>query len=187
MDLEIAPRPTSRGDKEAEQSIPDEVNHTGNTGQVTEPIPYTLFTKRERYCIIALVGVAGSFSTLSGFIYYPAISMIARDLGSTVTLINLTVTSYLIISGIAPALMGDASDNIGRRPIYFIILGVFILANVGIALQDSFVALLLLRMLQSAGISGMSPNSSLHRSYANTIWRDVCHRTWSDRRHCGSR
>ncbi|PVH74176.1 chloramphenicol resistance protein, partial [Cadophora sp. DSE1049] len=42
----------------------------------------------------------------------------------------------------------------GRRPVYLVPLSLYFCANVGIALQNSFVSLLLLRMLQSAGISG---------------------------------
>lgn len=109
--------------------------------------------KRKRY-IVFLIALAGWFSTLSSFIYYPVISILARDLHTTVARINLTVTSYLAISGIAPAFVGDAADMLGRRPLYVLTLSIYVIANIGIALQDSFVALLLLRMLQSAGISG---------------------------------
>ncbi|KAH8904734.1 major facilitator superfamily transporter [Coniochaeta sp. PMI_546] len=123
-------------------------------GAPAAPPPYTLFTKTERRIMVVLIALAGWFSTLSSFIYYPAISRIADDLDTSVTLINLTVTSYMIVSGVAPAIVGDASDMFGRRPLYLTALTLYVLANVGIALQDSFAALLVLRMLQSAAISG---------------------------------
>ncbi|KAK8102611.1 MFS general substrate transporter [Apiospora sp. TS-2023a] len=126
--------------------------------------PYTEFSKAERWVIVALIALAAWFSTLSSFIYYPAISSIAEDLGSTVSLINLTVTSYLVISAVAPAIVGDAADTLGRRPLYAVTLGIYAAANIGIASQRSFVALLLLRMLQSAGISGMTRCSDLEHS-----------------------
>jgi MFS family permease len=126
----------------------------GSVDAFTPPLPYTLFTKGERRTIVVLIALAGWFSTLSSFIYYPAISMMATDLQTSTTLINLTVTSYMVVSGIAPSLAGDASDTFGRRPLYVFTLTLYVVANVGIALQHSFVALLLLRMLQSAGISG---------------------------------
>jgi MFS family permease len=121
---------------------------------VATAIPYTLFSKNERRAIVVLIALAGWFSTLSSFIYYPAISIIASDLDTTVALINLTVTSYMIVSGIAPSVVGDASDTFGRRPLYMLTRTLYIAANIGIALQQSFVALFFLRMLQSAGISG---------------------------------
>lgn len=46
------------------------------------------------------------------------------------------------------------SDKVGRRPAYFICFIIYIIANLALALQDNYVALLILRMVQSAGSSG---------------------------------
>ena len=112
--------------------------------------------RNEKRYIVFLIASAGWFSTLSSFIYYPVIPLVARDLRTTIANVNLTVTSYLAVSGVTPAFVGDAADILGRRPLYIITPSIYVLANMGIALQGSFVALLLLRMLQSAGISGES-------------------------------
>ena len=50
--------------------------------------------------------------------------------------------------------MGGISDRIGRRPAYILAFTVFIGANIGLALQTNYVALLILRCLQSCGSSG---------------------------------
>lgn len=118
------------------------------------PQPYTEFSKTERRVIVLLIALAAWFSTLSSFIYFPAISSVAEDVGCSISLINLTVTSYLVISAVAQAIVGDAADTFGRRPLYAITLTLYAAANVGIGLQHSFVALLLLRMLPGGGISG---------------------------------
>ncbi|CCT73995.1 related to antibiotic resistance protein [Fusarium fujikuroi] len=123
--------------------------------QSSVPCPHSLFTQHERWGIVLMIALAGWFSTLSSFIYYPAIPVIAEDLDSSISMIDLTVTSYLAVSAIAPAIVGDAADTFGRRPLYAITLMLYVAANLGIALQHSAVALLLLRMLQSAGISGL--------------------------------
>lgn len=115
---------------------------------------YSAFRRWEKIYIVSLITFAGWFSTLSSFIYYPVITFVARDIGTTVAKVNLTVTSYMIVSGIAPAIIGDLADQAGRRPTYVVALVLYFCANIGIALQDSFGALLSLRMLQSAGISG---------------------------------
>ncbi|KAL9576057.1 MAG: hypothetical protein Q9212_007422 [Teloschistes hypoglaucus] len=115
---------------------------------------YTNFTKTQKRWIIGLVAFAGMFSPLSSFIYYPAIHTIALDLGVTITLVNLTITSYMVVSGITPALVGGLADSVGRRPIYLATFLVYFVANVGLAVQRSYPALLVLRMLQSAGGSG---------------------------------
>ena len=46
------------------------------------------------------------------------------------------------------------SDRAGRRPAYFICFIIYIIANLALALQNNYIALLLLRMLQSGGSSG---------------------------------
>ena len=139
-----------RKEQEVHQSmddVPQDLNE-----QFTEP--YTLFTKNERRWIVTMIALATSFSTLSSFIYFPAIPAVARDLKSSISMINLTVTSYLIVSAIAPAFVGDASEIFGRRPLYVVTLALYVAANVAIARQNSAVGLLLLRMVQSAGVSG---------------------------------
>ena len=48
-------------------------------------------------------------------------------------------------------ILGSMADQLGRRPVYLLMFSVYTLANIGLALQTSYPALLLLRMLQSAG------------------------------------
>ncbi|KAL1862501.1 hypothetical protein VTK73DRAFT_6877 [Phialemonium thermophilum] len=115
---------------------------------------YSAFLPWQKNCIIGLAAFAGWFSSISSFIYFPAIPFIAADLGVGIGKINLTVTSYLIMSGIFPSLMGDAADRFGRRPVFLVALTCYLAANIGLALQSRFELLFLLRMLQSMGISG---------------------------------
>lgn len=76
-------------------------------------------------------------------------------------LINLTITSYMIVSGIAPAFLGDFADMVGRRPVYILIFTVYVATTVALALQRSYHALLVLRMVQSAGGSGQYKRHTL--------------------------
>ena len=124
------------------------------------PSNYSLFTKGEKHWIVILIAFAGWFSTLSSFVYYPAITSIAIDLHTTVAKISLTVTSYLIVSGFVPSITSDSADMFGRRPVCIASLVIYIMANIGLAFQKSFPALFFLRMLQTAGISGMQGISS---------------------------
>lgn len=129
---------------------------TDNIEDVETPaLQYSVFSKRRKRFIVGLVALAAWFSTLSSFIYYPAISLVAKDLHLSITDVNLSITTYMAMSAIAPSILGDASDIYGRRLVYVITLSMYLIANIGIATQSSFSGLLLLRMLQSAGISGM--------------------------------
>ena len=127
---------------------------TLETGPVELAKPYSVFTTAEKWCIVAMVAYAAWFSTLSSFIYYPAIHLLSQTFAVSVDKINLTITSYLAVATIAPTLVGDAADVLGRRPIYMITLSLYLAANIAIALSKSFSALLGLRVLQALAISG---------------------------------
>lgn len=115
---------------------------------------YSVFGNRQRKFIVFMVACAGFFSPLSANIYFPALNALSRDLKVSNELINLTLTSYMIFQGLAPTVFGDLADMTGRRPAYVLGFIIYIGANTGLALQNDYVALLLLRCLQSTGSSG---------------------------------
>jgi MFS family permease len=49
--------------------------------------------------------------------------------------------------------LGSFADQTGRRPAYIICFIIYITSNIGLALQNNYAALLVLRCLQSSGIS----------------------------------
>ena len=116
--------------------------------------PYSAFSKCQKRYIVFLTAWAGLFSAISATIYFPALNTLAADLKVSNELINLTFTSYMIFQGLAPTVYGDLADMAGRRPAYVIAFTVYIAANVGLALQNSYAALFVLRCLQSSGSSG---------------------------------
>ncbi|KAF3010449.1 hypothetical protein E8E14_002210 [Neopestalotiopsis sp. 37M] len=140
-----SPVVTSKNDaaKEEEQVLPDDDLRL-----------YSLFTATQKRIIVLMIALAGFFSPFSAFIYFPAIEYLSSDLQVSIQLINITVTMYLIVQGIVPAFFGDLADQIGRRPVYLVVLSVYLASCIGLAVQRSYVALLLLRMLQSVGSSG---------------------------------
>jgi hypothetical protein len=56
--------------------------------------------------------------------------------------------------GLAPAFIGGFSDEAGRRPSYVICFVIYVAANIGLGVQNSCPALMVLRCIQSAGSSG---------------------------------
>ncbi|KAK5678838.1 hypothetical protein LTS10_008493 [Elasticomyces elasticus] len=115
---------------------------------------YSILTTGQKRAIIVTASFAAWFSPMSGSIYYPALTVIANDLHVTSAKVNITVTTYLILQGLAPMMIAGFSDKAGRRPAYMFCFTIYIIANLALALQNSYIALLLLRMLQSAGSSG---------------------------------
>ncbi|OIW25314.1 chloramphenicol resistance protein [Coniochaeta ligniaria NRRL 30616] len=93
------------------------------------------------------------FSPLTANIYLPCVPVIQSECHTTLELMNLTITAYIVIQGIAPTFFSQLSDRIGRRPVYMLTFGLFVGSSIGLALQDSYAALLVLRMVQSFGSS----------------------------------
>jgi MFS family permease len=116
--------------------------------------PYSTLTRRQKILVLCLASFAATFSPLSSFIFFPAIDDLSQALHVSVGQVNLTITSYMIVAGLAPAILGDLADKIGRRVVYLFMMGIYCIANVGLALQSSWTALFLLRMLQSSGSAG---------------------------------
>ncbi|KAH6631002.1 major facilitator superfamily domain-containing protein [Chaetomium sp. MPI-SDFR-AT-0129] len=132
-----------------------QVHDTSQSTEATDTAPpFSTFTPREKQWISSLGSFGAMFSTLSSYIYFPALVPMADELGVSVALINLTVTSYLVVAGVAPAFMGDLADQGGRRPAYILMFVLVVASNLGLALQRSYPALFVLRMVQSAGASG---------------------------------
>ena len=59
-----------------------------------------------------------------------------------------------IFQGLAPAFVASQSDSTGRRPVYIVCFTIYISANIALAIQHSYPALLILRAIQSSGGSG---------------------------------
>ncbi|KAI0159284.1 major facilitator superfamily transporter [Pestalotiopsis sp. NC0098] len=114
---------------------------------------YSVFTTWEKRCIVLGAAMAAFFSPLTAQIYLPALNLLAKDFNITEAQANLTVTTYMIFQGITPMFIGSFADSTGRRPAYLICFVIYIAANIGCALAPNYVALLILRMLQSAGSS----------------------------------
>ncbi|KAL8906712.1 MAG: hypothetical protein Q9207_001838 [Kuettlingeria erythrocarpa] len=133
-----------------ERMIEYETTTLDNQGDV-----YSVFTPVQKRLIVLMASTAALLSPLSSNIYLPALNTIAADFNVSNSQINLTVTSYLIFQALSPMLVAGWSDNAGRRPAYIACFTLYMGANAALIMQNSYVALLILRCFQSAGSSAM--------------------------------
>jgi len=122
--------------------------------QVSSGPAYSVFSNPSKKWVIAMVTCSSFLSPMTANIYFPALNPIAADLGVSIGLINLTLTTYMILQGLSAPVFGDFGDMAGRRPAFIVAVSIYIFANLGLALQDNYAALLILRMLQSGGSAG---------------------------------
>ncbi len=139
---------------EETQSIQYEARDLEELAPVTTGPLYSTFSSRQKRWIIFMVTWAAFISPTSANIYFPALNPLQAHLGVSTTLINLTLTSYMIFQALAPTVFGHLADMAGRRPAYIIAFVIYLGANIGLSLQNSYAALFVLRCLQSSGSSG---------------------------------
>lgn len=116
--------------------------------------PYSAFSRRTKMWITIMVTIASVISPMTANIYFPALDSVADDLDVTTSMINLTLTTYMIFQGLSPTIFGDFGDTAGRRPAFTLAFTIYLFANIGLAIQRDYTALMILRCLQSAGSSG---------------------------------
>ncbi|RKR85425.1 DHA1 family bicyclomycin/chloramphenicol resistance-like MFS transporter [Mucilaginibacter gracilis] len=107
---------------------------------------------RKRYIILILI--LGTLSALSPFsidMYLPAFQAIAKDLGTSVEHIQLSLTSYFIGISLGQLLYGPLLDRFGRKKPLFIGLLIYIVASLGCAVTKSANMLIFMRLLQALG------------------------------------
>ncbi|KAI8940457.1 hypothetical protein NX059_004143 [Plenodomus lindquistii] len=118
--------------------------------QVSGP-PYSVFSQGMKIWIIFLVSVSALISPFGATTFLPALNVMSDVLHITPTQTNISVTTYMIAQAIAPAFIGTMSDNGGRRLSFIMCFVIFIVGNIGLALQTNYIALLILRMVQAVG------------------------------------
>lgn len=115
--------------------------------------------------LILLIFMAG-LPQIGETIYSPALPSIANDLGVSHSMIETTLTIYLIGFAVGVLFWGRLSDQKGRRPIMLIGFLLYCIGSVGCLLAPSFWILFGFRFIQSFG-------GSVGSVISQTIARDV--------------
>lgn len=90
-----------------------------------------------------------------------------QDLNVSIQQVNLTITSYLVIQGIAPLIWGPLSDTIGRRPVYLASFTIYVIANIALSFTPNYAVLVAFRAMQAAGAASTA-------SIGNGVLQDIC-------------
>ncbi|WP_333917816.1 multidrug effflux MFS transporter [Vibrio crassostreae] len=101
-------------------------------------------------------------------IYLPSLPLIAADLSVTQVDVQLLVTLFLVGFGLSQLFYGPMSDAVGRRPIFLLGQGVYLIGTVVcVVFSDSMLALEVGRLLQGlgAGSASVLGRSVLRDSY----------------------
>ncbi len=90
-------------------------------------------------------------------IYLPSLPLIASDLSVTQVDVQLLVTLFLVGFGLSQLFYGPMSDAVGRRPIFLLGQGVYLIGTiVCVVFSDNMLALEVGRLLQGLGAGSAS-------------------------------
>lgn len=136
----------SREPMTEEQTLPRPAAPPAGAGAGYGLIPASLFY----VALLALLSAIGQFATS---IYLPSFSAIAADLATTMPMVQLTLTVYLIVFAAAQLVYGPISDRWGRKRIVLTGTTIFLLGSVVCAAAPSIETMMAGRILQAAGAS----------------------------------
>ncbi|MEH6518330.1 MAG: multidrug effflux MFS transporter [Halioglobus sp.] len=103
-----------------------------------------------RFFLIFMAALV-ALAPLSIDAYMPAIPMLAEYYGVKISAVNLTMSTYLVSSGLGQFLGGALSDHLGRKPIGLLGLVTFVVATILIILSTTIEQMQLWRFFQGLG------------------------------------
>ncbi|GAB3019410.1 Bcr/CflA family multidrug efflux MFS transporter [Spirosoma pulveris] len=108
-------------------------------------------TRRQHFVIILILGALSTISPFSIDMYLPGFPAIARDLHTSISQVQLSLTAYLVGISVGQLLYGPLLDRYGRkRPLYAGLI-VYGIASIGCAFSSSIEMLIAMRLLQALG------------------------------------
>ncbi len=104
--------------------------------------------------VVTLMLIAG-IATLSMNIFLPSLPRMAEWFGTEYSVIQLTVSGYMAMTGVVQLMIGPLSDRFGRRPVMMACLAVFMAATLGCIFAPGIEVFLTCRCLQAGVASGL--------------------------------
>ena len=103
------------------------------------------------YRLALILGAQTAMGPLAIDTYLPALPSIAREFQTTTSLVQVSLSVYFVGIAAGQAVYGPLSDRLGRKPVLYIGLMMFIAASLGCALARNVEALIAFRLLQALG------------------------------------
>jgi DHA1 family bicyclomycin/chloramphenicol resistance-like MFS transporter len=103
------------------------------------------------YRLALILGALTAIGPLAIDMYLPALPTIAREFQVDASIVQSSLAAYFIGIAIGQAFYGPLSDRLGRKPILYLGLTLFMLSSIGCALSQNAEALIAFRFLQALG------------------------------------
>ncbi len=100
---------------------------------------------------IVFLGALVGLGPLTVDAYLPALPTMASTFDTRIEIVNYTVSLYLIGFGVGQFFGGSLSDQIGRKAVALVGLGIYVVASAWIVQADSIATVLAMRIVQALG------------------------------------
>ncbi|GES61009.1 MFS multidrug resistance transporter [Aspergillus terreus] len=110
------------------------------------------YSRKKKWFITFIVAVAAITAPMGSSIFFPSLSQVSKDLDTTTTITNLSISLYMLSMSIFPLWWSSFSERLGRRTIYLVSFCLVTIFNILSAISDSIAMLIVMRML-SGGAS----------------------------------
>ncbi|KAI1330238.1 major facilitator superfamily domain-containing protein [Xylariaceae sp. FL0255] len=115
---------------------------------------YTAYTSSRQLFIVLIATAAGVFAPIAGGAYLPNLILFESVFHASGAVINATVSVYSAIYAVTPLFAAPVSDYFGRKGVYIITLGIFLVTNTLLAtLPATIGGLFTLRVFGALGAS----------------------------------
>ncbi|MEL7536149.1 MAG: multidrug effflux MFS transporter [Pseudomonadota bacterium] len=101
--------------------------------------------------ITYLLAAAVLLGPLAMQIYLPILPSLESEFGVTRQSVQLTLSLFILATGVSQLFSGTLSDRFGRRPVMLVGIAVFALGSIGCAMADSANQLIAGRIVQAMG------------------------------------
>ncbi|KAL1927933.1 hypothetical protein VTP01DRAFT_3338 [Rhizomucor pusillus] len=112
--------------------------------------PRDLSDKRKNI-VIFILALGGVNGPLGSMIYMPGLLSVARDLHTTISAVNGSVSAFVVFMGVAPLIWASLSDQYGRKRMYLLSNLLSLVASIICAFSQNIGMLIVFRALQSCG------------------------------------
>ncbi|RAH87097.1 MFS general substrate transporter [Aspergillus japonicus CBS 114.51] len=147
---------TSTSDEEQEEPVVvPRLERRGLFGQLTllaEVVDPKVYPRKTKWFITFIVAVAGAAAPMGSSIFFPSLAQVSKELGTSTTVTNLSISLYMLSMSIFPLWWSSFSERLGRRTIYLVSFTLFVIFNSLCAISSSIAMLIVLRLL-SGGAS----------------------------------
>lgn len=105
--------------------------------------------------ILFVLGLSAAIVSLAQSLYVPLLPDMQRDLHTSLSMVNLTVTLFTIAMAVMQVVLGPVVDRNGRKKILIPGMIVYVLATIGCMFSFSIEMLLIFRVIQGIGAAAV--------------------------------